>query len=317
MDKIPKRYLNLDTTNIQDTLEFFMKMGRTSGKFSYVGLVYNDLKLGENNTLIGSRVYIISRKYNSTEEAERCVKSLYDISADSELEVRFCSFELSQWDRNMNMRSYIWKSLFMAVICCSAIVSLFLGKPLVVFGVILTVLLSMLAILGSMATIGMRFDFLAYITVLLSIGLCIDYMAHSGHYYLSAIRLSNQRSRTRIASSNNVIKMTSPKQLPDKMTSSNGASEITSSNNSHCQAMASNGLFSTAPSCESMKMTALKGNSNAAASDDVIKNTMTSHNGVRKIIKVKNFDFFFKNDGSSGFISNNLAFLLLDCFFLN
>ena len=160
----------------------------------------NDWVFDNDNKLIKSRFFLALKPIpeKDLERTVQVIEKIDSIISKYNHKIYFTSRDLMMWERSSHMRQSIWVSIFIALGACIGVTAFLLPHPTVFLSVSACGAFTMVCTLGCMALHGIEYSLCTYIIVLLMIGLCIDYISHTGHAYLTEIgasrKLSTQKS---------------------------------------------------------------------------------------------------------------------------
>jgi len=100
----------------------------------------------------------------------------------------------ASWETDIIIGSELWRNLGLSVTCVIVITFLLLCNIQICILVVLMVILSLTDIIGFLHFWDITIDIISCISIVLSVGLCVDYAVHIGHAYLVAH--GNRRERT-------------------------------------------------------------------------------------------------------------------------
>ena len=102
------------------------------------------------------------------------------------------------WETDQIIGYEMLRNIGLALVCVFLITWLLLGNLALCMLVLTMVAVSLVDIVGFLHIWGITIDIVSCITVVLSIGLCVDYAAHIGHAYLVARGVYEPKSNRKV-----------------------------------------------------------------------------------------------------------------------
>ncbi|XP_063713682.1 patched domain-containing protein 3-like [Symsagittifera roscoffensis] len=140
--------------------------------------------------IITSRFFVPSKFLDGIrhpEEAKRRLGLLEQVQQihlnTSGLTVKVVGSVLKGWESMFAVKESTWRTVAGAMAMCSLLVFFIIPEMSVWVAVVSTTSLAVLCTLGLMSGLGLQYNMLSYTQILISIGLCIDYMSHSGYSF--------------------------------------------------------------------------------------------------------------------------------------
>ena len=156
----------------------------------------NDFKVENNSELVKSRFFLALKtvQEKDLDRTKAIIQKINEITSGYDHKLYFTSRDLMLWERNSHMRQSTWITILIALSSCIAVTVFLLPHPVVFISVSLCGAFTMISTLGCMALYGIEYSLCTYIIVLLMIGLCIDYISHTGHAYI--VHMNESRFET-------------------------------------------------------------------------------------------------------------------------
>ena len=123
--------------------------------------------------------------FPSPEEHVAARKVISDLITSSRVPGGFSHVQVyTAWETDDIIGFEMLRNIGLAMACVFLITWLLLGNLPLCMLVLSTVAMSLVNIVGFLHFWGIYIDIVSCITIVLSIGLCVDYAAHIGHAYL-------------------------------------------------------------------------------------------------------------------------------------